>query len=241
MRLQEIPRKALAKLVNLTFSFFNRDPISLVKIVRRDDLHEIGTKYGGWVIPSDLIESDSICYCVGCGEDISFDLGLIDKFGCHVFAFDPTPRAIKYVKDVAGEYSKYHFFEIGLWDKEGNVRLYAPRNPLHVSHSALNLQKTEDYIEVPVRRLQQIMDELGHERIDLLKIDIEGAEYKVVESVLEDNLDIRVICVEYDECHNPLDDNYKTRVRQSINRLIESGYALVHSQGIGNYTFVKKL
>jgi FkbM family methyltransferase len=52
------------------------------------------------------------------------------------------------------------------------------------------------------------MEQLGHDRIDLLKIDIEGAEYKVIESILADKLDIRVICVEYDECFNPIDDRF---------------------------------
>jgi len=43
------------------------------------------------------------------------------------------------------------------------------------------------------------MNELGHRKIDLLKIDMEGAEYKVIESIIEDRLDIGVIFVEHKE------------------------------------------
>jgi len=80
------------------------------------------------------------------------------------------------------------------------------------------------------------MKENGHKGLDLLKLDIEGAEYKVIESLLEDQLDVRVICVEYDEAHTPLDDGYLARMTGSIESLLESGYSLVAVDGC-NYTF----
>ena len=105
----------------------------------------------------------------------------------------------------------------------------------------MNLQNTEKYIEVSVKRLSQIMKENGHQKIDLLKIDIEGAEYKVIDSIMEDSIDIRVVCVEFDEYCNPIDDKFKTRIRSSVNRLIAKDYSMVCSQGNANYTFVKKV
>ncbi|MGH8657937.1 MAG: FkbM family methyltransferase [Gammaproteobacteria bacterium] len=205
----------------------------------RDDLKAIGTDYGGWVIPEKLLDSNSICYCVGCGEDISFDLGLIDQFGCRVFGFDPTPRAIKYAKEHAAQYEKYYFSEVGLWDKEDILKFYAPTNPEHVSHSLIDRQKTQEYFLAKVKRLSDIMRENGHKTLALLKLDIEGAEYKVINSIIEDNIDIKILCIEYDEWLNPLDNNYKNRIKGSISKIIEAGYSLVWSQQNGNYTFVK--
>lgn len=215
------------------------DTLLFRKIHHRKDLKHIGTEYGGWIIPVNLINSDSICYCVGCGEDISFDLGLIEFFGCNVFAFDPTPRSVSYVKKVAGDIKKYNFFDLGIFEKEDMLDFYVPRNQEHVSHSILNLQKTDQFIRVKVKRLSSIMQENGHSKIDLLKIDIEGAEYKVINSILEDRLDVKVLCVEYDECFNPIDKNYKNRIKSSVDDLVKYGYKLVCSQGNGNYTFVK--
>jgi FkbM family methyltransferase len=239
MNLKNLPKRIARILLDKGFKICGRDIISKARIHKRNDLKRIGTKYGGWVIPAGMLHEKSICYCAGCGEDISFDLGLIQAFGCDVYAFDPTPRSIKYVKENAGDVSEYHFYEWGLWDKEDTLKFYVPKNPEHVSHSLVNLQKTEDFISVKVKRLADIMKELGHQQVDLLKIDIEGAEYKVLQSILEDDLDIPVICVEYDECFNPLDNNYRERVQSSVNSLIAKDYRLVYSQGRGNYTFVK--
>ena len=239
MKLQQIPGKIVKRLSNYAFRLFGIDAISRAKIIGRDDLKKFGTDYGGWVIPTNLLNEGAICYCVGCGEDISFDIGLIDYFNCDIYGFDPTPRAIKHVRNVAGQNCKYHFYEVGLWDREDILKFFVPKNPDYVSHSLLNLQKTEDYILVNVKRLSCLMKELGHCKIDLLKIDIEGAEYRVVESIIEDRIDINVICIEYDECFNQLDGDFKRRIRESVASLIASGYSLVYAQKNGNYTFVK--
>jgi len=238
-----MPRNIVSRVWNklsLIFYRINRvDKLTHIKVNHRQDLKEIGSVYGGWVIPLNQFNESSICYCAGCGEDITFDLGLIDKFNCHVYGFDPTPRAIKHIEEVAHDNGHYHFDTIGLWDEEDTLKFFTPKNTDNVSHSLVNLQKTEDYIEVNVKSLKQIMHENNHHKLDLLKLDIEGAEYKVIESILEDNLDIKVICVEYDECFNALDDGYKNRIKKSVNLLLSNGYSLVCAQGNGNYTLVK--
>jgi FkbM family methyltransferase len=241
MKPQYIFKKIVNKLSIYFFRLLNRDLITLSKITQRNDLRQIGTEYGGWVVPTDLLNANSVCYCVGCGEDISFDLGLIEQFGCDVFAFDPTPRAIKYVKENTAQNTKYHFFELGLWDKEDILKFYVPKNPKYVSHSFVNLQKTEDYIEVQVARLSKIMEDNEHDKLDLLKLDIEGAEYRVIESFIKNGIDIKILCVEFDECFNALDKNFKQRIRKSVNKLLTLGYSLVCAQGNGNYTFVKDI
>jgi len=129
---------------------------------------------------------------------------------------------------------------VGLWDKKDILAFYTPKDENHVSHSLVNLQKTDHFIEVPVNRLQDILRQNGHSRLDLLKLDIEGAEYVVLQTILEDGIDIKVICVEYDEAFNPIDDSYKSRIKSSIDGLLANNYSLVCVQGIGNYTFVKQ-
>ncbi|MFQ3225276.1 MAG: FkbM family methyltransferase [Lentimonas sp.] len=233
-------KKIKNRIARILFQLFSVDSLSLCRIHKRNDLKEYGSTYGGWVVPVSKLNEDSVVYCVGCGEDITFDLGLIDAFSCSVHGFDPTPRAIQHAKDNAGDNSKYTFHEYGLWDCEDTLKFFAPKNLQHVSHSLLNLQKTDDYIEVKVKSLQQIMKELGHKSLDLLKIDIEGAEYRVLHNIIRENIKIEVICVEYDEYYNPLDDRYIHRIRASVNDIVGHGYDLVCAQGNGNYTFVKK-
>jgi len=214
------------------------DSLSGLRLSRRDDLRELGAKGGSWVIPTDRLNSGSVCYCVGCGEDISFDLSLMQSIGCEVHGFDPTPRAIRYVTDITRNLEGYHFNAFGLWSCDDQLQFFAPREESHVSHSLVNLQRTTKFVEVPVRRLSGVMQDNGHDHIDLLKLDIEGAEYAVIDSILQDELEISVLCVEFDEFWNPLDRGFRHRIRDRCQRLASRGYQLVDFRGNGNYTFL---
>ena len=53
----------------------------------------LGSDYGGWWVPLDL-PVGSFCVSAGVGEDITFDLEIIETFDCSVLAIDPTPKAV---------------------------------------------------------------------------------------------------------------------------------------------------
>jgi FkbM family methyltransferase len=197
----------------------------------------LGTDYGGWTIPKDVLGEQSICYCVGCGEDISFDLALAQKYSCEVFGFDPTPRSIAYVRKTTAGIQNYHFEDIGVWDREGVAKFFAPRDGRHVSHSITNLQNTRDYIEVRTLRLKQVLERNGHEKLSLLKLDIEGAENAVIRTIVEDNLTIDTLCIEFDELGFPTLERIKN-IRASIDGLFACGYRIFWVEG-SNFTFVR--
>jgi hypothetical protein len=71
----------------------------------------------------------------------------------------------------------------GLEGSSREARLYEPRDPAHASYSMANLQRTQAFILAPVRTLASLMHGMGQEAIDLLKVDIEGAEYEVLDSL----------------------------------------------------------
>ena len=154
-------------------------------------LERLGSSYGGWVIPSDLVDRESIVYSGGVGEDVSFDLALIARTGCTVWAFDPTPRSIEFARHI-GE-PRFHFLPFGLWSSDCTQRFYAGPEAGHVSHSAVARVDDRPFFEAECLSLTTAMRDLGHERIDLLKLDIEGAELEVLAS-LETEPDC--ICVE---------------------------------------------
>jgi FkbM family methyltransferase len=200
--------------------------------VSREDLEFIGTRYGGWYAPANLLSEDAVVYCVGCGEDITFDLGLIQRFGCHVWALDPTPRAIAHVGQ-HGQHPKYHFTPVGLWSSDTTMTFYLPDNAQHVSGSLVGLQGTTRAMEVPVRTLANVMADNGHDRIDMLKIDIEGAEYEVLSDMLASGIRPRAVLVEFDQ---PMPT--KKTITQ-VRAMRQGGYDLVKVDH-WNYVFVHR-
>ena len=58
----------------------------------------LGSEYGGWWVRPDWITSDSVVMSVGVGPDVTFDLEMVERFGCTVHAFDSTPKSVDWVR-----------------------------------------------------------------------------------------------------------------------------------------------
>jgi FkbM family methyltransferase len=196
-------------------------------------LEKLGTKYGGWVVPTALIRSDWIVWDAGVGEDASFAAELIARFGCTVDAFDPTPRAIAFVKGTLAGEPRFRFHPVGLWSEDTTLRFWAPRDPTHVSHSVVNLQGTSSYFEAPCRTVHSLLRDLHQDRIDLLKLDIEGAEHRVIRSALDRDVRPLVVCTEIDRPVGPI------ALWRTLRRIRSAGYRLVAVDD-WNFTFVRR-
>jgi FkbM family methyltransferase len=204
----------------------------LSRATPRSDLVRLGSPYGGWWVPGGLLSATSICYLAGVGEDVTFDLAVVERFGCEVWAFDPTPRAQAHAASV--DEPRFHFLPRGLWSERTTMRFYAPRDPTHVSHSITNLQQTSDYFEADCWSVSDLMSDLGHAHLDLLKLDIEGAEGPVIEAMLGDGIRPSVLCVEFDAAEPPW-----TTLRR-IRDIVSHGYLLVHVEN-RNYVFASEV
>jgi cell division protein FtsX len=73
------------------------------------------------------------------------------------------------------------------------------------------------------------MKKLGHDRIDLLKMDIEGAEEPVLDRMLAEGPLPRVLCIEFDTPQSPW------ALRRRLRRLEDAGYVTRHAEA-RNYT-----
>lgn len=145
-----------------------------------------GTSYGGFAVLKDSLDADASVLSFGIGEDASFDLSLIEKYGCRVHAFDPTPKSVAWVKERVRD-SRFLFHECAVSGTDGEIRLFLPKRTDFVSASIQRGTHTsEEYVDVPSRRLCTIVREMGLQRLDVVKMDIEGAEYGVLRDYLAD-------------------------------------------------------
>ncbi len=197
-------------------------------------LQKLGSDYGGWCVPIAKMDKSWVIYSLGIGQDTSFDHAVIERLSAQVYGFDPTPPALEHVEErkrTVAAYTNFHFQAVAVWSTATTLRLFEPKTRGWVgSYSALNLQGTERYIDVPAKPLSTLMAELGHRHIDLLKMDIEGAEHGVITTVLDQNIPVKWLCVEFDQ-PIPL-----ATIRTLIKRMINAGYRLRHVDG-WNFTF----
>jgi FkbM family methyltransferase len=193
-----------------------------LKPVPRRDLISVGhLRDGAYIVPASLLGPKSVCYLAGAGEDITFDLGVIERFGCTVYALDPIPRVAEYVAVTAAHEPRMVFRPVALWSSDTTLTFHAPPRPGYVSRSAVNLYGTPPELSAPARSLASLMKELGHDHVDLLKLSVAGAEYEILGHVLAEEIDVRIICVEYSQ---PAPIEWAT---ESVEALERGGYVLV--------------
>ncbi len=159
-------------------------------------VEKLGSGEGAWSVPIGILDANSICYCVGVGRDISFDLALQKKYNCYVFSFDPTPSSINYIASL-GDIPIF-FKPWGCWNEDKKLSLYPQSEDSTVNLSVINSYRGNQVCEVECFRLQTIMNNLGHSNIDLLKIDIEGCWMEIIKDMKRSGIIPRIFCVEFD-------------------------------------------
>jgi FkbM family methyltransferase len=175
------------------------------------------------VHPDDLCEA-SIVYSFGIGEDISFDKAVIEKHKCPVFAFDPTPKSIDWIERQSLP-PNFTFFGYGLDGRTGFVNFNLPKNKNYVSGSIIKHQSVDanDRVLVPMKCFSDITAELGHNQINISKIDIEGSEYEIMDTILSCPVRIDQILV---EIHERFFSDGRLRTSRLLSTLKNHGYAL---------------
>jgi FkbM family methyltransferase len=197
----------------------------------------LGSTYGGWSVYPGGLSRDSVVYSFGIGEDITFDLALIERFGARVYAFDPTPRSIAWLKtQPLPEQFTYHEYGIAAFD--GAASFYPPENPANVSHRLLYQEHTAGRaISAQFHRFETIRRTLGHRTIDLLKMDIEGAEYEVLEDIAAHAADVPQILVEF---HHRFEADGVAKTERAVELLRRKGYRIFAiSRTHEEYSFVR--
>jgi FkbM family methyltransferase len=185
----------------------------------------------------DALGPESVLYSFGVGRDISFEREMIDRFGLTVHAFDPTPLAIAWAKSQQLP-DRFYLHELGIAAYDGNARFQPPIKAKFESFSIVRQSGLGAAIDAPVRRFQTLMEMLGHTRVDVLKMDIEGAEYDVLRDILAGRTEVGQILVEF---HHRWKEVGAALTRQAIASLETAGYFVAAVSPAGTeYTFVPK-
>jgi FkbM family methyltransferase len=196
----------------------------------------LGGDYGGFPVHVEALAPGSVVYSVGVGEDASFDRALLERPGIDLHAFDPTPRSVAWVHAQRWP-AGFHFHDVGVAARDGVARFYAPEDPSWVSHS-MRPRVGAAWWEAPVKRLATIAHELGHERLALLKLDVEGAEYEILDDLLASGPPVDQLLVEF---HHRFPGVGVARTREAIRKLRGAGFAFVAcSRSLEEWAFVHR-
>lgn len=193
-------------------------------------LELLGQGHAAWWAPATW-DGPQIAYCCGVGMDATYDFALAARAGYEVHSFDPTPGSIAFME--RENQGRVHFHPWGVMGEDRVVRFHAPMDPRHANWFAENLHGTDAYFEAECFRIGTIMRKLGHTRLDILKLDVEGSWHSTMLGALADGVRPRLVCIEFDS-PAPL-----ARVREVTLGLEAAGYRAVAAIG-DNVAFLRE-
>ena len=126
------------------------------------------------------LNSDSVVFDLG-GYLGDFTQGIVEKFDCNVYVFEPVPEYAKKISQRFIDNEKVKVFAFGLEDKDSKERIYLNND----GSSVYEVKDIADSVEIEYRNISQFLKENKIKRIDLMKINIEGGEYALLEHLLK--------------------------------------------------------
>ena len=169
------------------------------------DLTRLGTDYGGWFIPENIlhaIDKKRVLVSGGLGHDVSFDKILLEN-GFEIIGLDPLSECCDFARKELGDSKSVFIIEKGLWTNSGNIDFFPPKNKTHDSWSITNSQSAlpQEAITFKVISLTDLIKEypsIGNSDFSMLKLDIEGAESEIMKKLFTSDYKFDFVGIEMD-------------------------------------------
>lgn len=131
---------------------------------------------------------------------------------------------------------------VALASEDGEAEFFMPINATNVSHSLdANLHGISNNFSITVKKmtLNSVCKEASIDpaEIEVIKLDIEGAELDVIENLLDCEIWPNQILVEYDELNYPTLRGNK-RVTRAHEILMSNGYILCATDSKSDFTYL---
>ena len=126
------------------------------------------------------LTSDSIVFDLG-GYLGDFTAAIVERYNCKAYIFEPHPEYFSKCIERFSSYENVTVLNYGLADKDGELFL---SNHLDGSSFINPNHSQKDGIKCVIRDFSSVLNELDIASIDLMKINIEGGEFPLMEHII---------------------------------------------------------
>lgn len=190
-----------------------------------------------WGVLKGSLSSTSKILSAGVGQNISFEEQIVNRYDAKIILLDPSPTGITTIKrrEVQHVYN-IDFRELGL---AGGSGLQSFGKPDRANEGSFRKAHSEDSLQFDCTTVRDIMTNEGIESLDLLKMDIEGFEYEVIDSILANKVKVDQICLEIHTRNSICIDQSVFDAYFLILKLCRYGYRIVYNKAM-DFTFVSE-
>lgn len=155
-------------------------------------------------------------------KSVVFDLGgykgewaaaIYERYQCEIFVFEPVPQFFEQIRSRFSDISNIHTFNFGLADntKAVNLVLCAEGSSIYKAGGHT--------VQIKLKDIMEFLSENAIRTIDLIKINIEGAEYDLLERMIAEGLTLQCADIQI-QFHSFIHDATarRDRIRRALNQ-----------------------
>ena len=244
-------------------------PLIYPKISGTINIGKLGSHHGAkFICETNLSENTTFISC-GVGEDLSFEIELLERHKMKVILVDPTPRSINHFEAILSRIGKINetsysldgsqdprsydlsaistsqsgYVKKAIWNVATTLDFYPPLDEGHVSYSLGNIQRSDlrgfEPISVESTTLGLVCKDFAITNLDLLKLDIEGSALEVIQNAFESQIFPTQILVEFEEAARFSLVNLR-RLRLMFRLMNERNYSLISRNGL-EFVFLRSM
>ena len=120
---------------------------------------------------------------VDCGAYVGGFARSVAPIAGRIVVIEPAPVNYSCCVQNLKDFAFATAIQMGLFNKSGTFELRMSRSDVDHSLLAPDHGATGEVIEVPIRRLDDLVEEIGLDRIDFFKLEAEGAEIEAIEGM----------------------------------------------------------
>ncbi len=131
------------------------------------------------------LNENSLVFDVG-GFEGNWANDIFNKYQCNVYVFEPVSSFIEMIKNRFQNNNKIKVFDFGLSNTTQNAKI-----SLETDRSSV-INSSENFEIIKLKNIAEFIEENDIKSIDLMKINIEGSEYELLNSLIDSNMAQRV-------------------------------------------------
>lgn len=160
------------------------------------------------------LNEDSVVFDVG-GYKGEFASDLFCKYACFIYVFEPIEEFYSSIKNKFSNNKKIKTYNFGLSNDDIQIDISFSDNS---SSAYINTDRKE---KVYLRSVEKFIKQSGIQKIDLIKINIEGGEYDLLEQLIQSEM-IKMFFNIQVQFHDFIVENAKERMKKIQDKLSET-------------------
>ena len=206
---------------------------NFLKPVKNSNLIRLGRNAdGGYVVDFEIVKRCNTLIAFGLGSDWTFELDYIKKNkNIEIYMYDYTASSYPYIKEIWKYFRRFITFRTTYEAISTRVRyLYNYRKFLNLKNVNFFKEKIAHTIKNKIDTdIEKVFSRINSQEEVVLKIDIEGSEYEVVDQILKYSNRIQMSIFEFHWI-----DKKEEIFLESIKK-IKDYFEIIHIHGNNHY------